>query len=66
MSRVLVADDERGICDAFAAFLTAEGHDPVVVCRVIAGSWLQVVDDGLIMVEPVEIVPHRSTEKEDH
>jgi two-component system response regulator AtoC len=31
MSRILVADDERGICDAFAAFLTAEGHDPIVV-----------------------------------
>lgn len=31
MSRILVADDERGICDAFAALLTAEGHEPLVV-----------------------------------
>ena len=31
MSRILVADDERGICDAFAAFLTAEGHEPIIV-----------------------------------
>ncbi len=30
MSRVLVADDERGICDAFAAFLIADGHTPVI------------------------------------
>ena len=30
MSRVLVADDERGICDAFAAFLVADGHTPVI------------------------------------
>jgi len=30
MSRVLVADDERGICDAFADFLTADGHTPVI------------------------------------
>jgi two-component system response regulator AtoC len=31
MSRILVADDERGICDAFAAFLTAEGHESIIV-----------------------------------
>jgi DNA-binding NtrC family response regulator len=31
MARVLVADDEHGICDAFADFLAAEGHDPLVV-----------------------------------
>lgn len=30
MARVLVADDERGICDAFAEFLTADGHTPVI------------------------------------
>ena len=30
MARVLVADDERGICEAFADFLTAEGHEPVI------------------------------------
>lgn len=30
MSRVLVADDERGICDAFADLLTADGHTPVI------------------------------------
>jgi len=30
MSRILVADDERGICDAFAEFLTADGHTPVI------------------------------------
>jgi DNA-binding NtrC family response regulator len=30
MPRVLVADDERGICDAFAAFLVADGHTPVI------------------------------------
>lgn len=30
MSRVLVADDERGICDAFAEFLRADGHSPVI------------------------------------
>jgi DNA-binding NtrC family response regulator len=31
MARILVADDERGICDAFADFLEAEGHEPIVV-----------------------------------
>jgi DNA-binding NtrC family response regulator len=31
MSRILVADDERGICDAFGAFLTGEGHEPLLV-----------------------------------
>ncbi len=30
MPRVLVADDERGICDAFAEFLIADGHTPVI------------------------------------
>jgi two-component system response regulator AtoC len=30
MSRVLVADDERGICEAFAEFLIADGHTPVI------------------------------------
>ncbi len=30
MSRILVADDERGICEAFVAFLTGEGHEPLV------------------------------------
>jgi len=30
MSRILVADDERGICDAFAAFLAKEGHEPLL------------------------------------
>jgi DNA-binding NtrC family response regulator len=30
MSRILVADDERGICEAFTAFLTGEGHEPLV------------------------------------
>ncbi|NOX68277.1 MAG: sigma-54-dependent Fis family transcriptional regulator [Gammaproteobacteria bacterium] len=31
MSRILVADDERGICEAFGAFLTGEGHEPLLV-----------------------------------
>ncbi len=30
MAKVLVADDERGICDAFATFLSAEGHEPLL------------------------------------
>lgn len=30
MLRILVADDERGICDAFSAFLTAEGHEALI------------------------------------
>ncbi len=30
MARVLVADDERSICDAFALLLAAEGHTPLV------------------------------------
>ncbi len=30
MSRILVADDERGICEAFADFLTGEGHEPLL------------------------------------
>ena len=30
MARVLVADDERSICDAFALLLEGEGHVPVV------------------------------------
>lgn len=30
MSKVLVADDERGICDAFAAFLKSEGHEALL------------------------------------
>lgn len=31
MSRILVADDEHGICEAFGAFLTGEGHEPLLV-----------------------------------
>lgn len=31
MAKVLVADDERGICDAFAEFLNTEGHEPIIV-----------------------------------
>lgn len=30
MARVLVADDERGICEAFSTLLSDEGHEPVV------------------------------------
>jgi DNA-binding NtrC family response regulator len=30
MARILVADDERSICEAFRALLTAEGHEVVV------------------------------------
>lgn len=30
MAKILVADDERGICDAFAAFLSDEGHEPLL------------------------------------
>ena len=30
MSKILVADDERGICDAFAAFLQGEGHEALL------------------------------------
>lgn len=30
MARVLVADDERSICDAFCLLLEAEGHTPLV------------------------------------
>ena len=29
MATVLVADDERGICEAFSAFLRDEGHQPI-------------------------------------
>ena len=30
MSRILVADDEHGICEAFVAFLSSEGHEALV------------------------------------
>ena len=30
MAKILVADDERGICDAFSSFLSDEGHEPLV------------------------------------
>jgi len=30
MARVLVADDERGICQAFTEFLSGEGHEPII------------------------------------
>jgi len=30
MAVILVADDERSICEAFADFVTAEGHEAVV------------------------------------
>lgn len=30
MARVLVADDERSICEAFSTLLSDEGHEPVV------------------------------------
>ena len=30
MARVLIADDEQGICQAFSEFLTDEGHEPLV------------------------------------
>jgi CheY-like chemotaxis protein len=33
MAQVLVADDERGICEAFADFLTSEGHEPITVAN---------------------------------
>lgn len=30
MAKILVADDERGICDAFSTFLNGEGHEPLL------------------------------------
>lgn len=30
MAKILVADDEHGICEAFSDFLTAEGHEPIL------------------------------------
>jgi len=30
MAKILVADDERGICDAFSAFLSDAGHEPLL------------------------------------
>ncbi len=30
MAKVLVADDESGICEAFAEFLAAEGHEAII------------------------------------
>ena len=30
MAKILVADDERGICDAFSMFLSDEGHEPLL------------------------------------
>ena len=30
MAKILVADDERGICDAFSMFLKDEGHEPLL------------------------------------
>jgi len=30
VARVLIADDERGICEAFSAFLEAEGHEALL------------------------------------
>jgi DNA-binding NtrC family response regulator len=30
MARILIADDERGICEAFADFLKLEGHTPLI------------------------------------
>lgn len=30
MSKILVADDERGICEAFSAFLREEGHEALL------------------------------------
>jgi len=30
MSKILIADDERSICEAFAEFLTQEGHTPLI------------------------------------
>ena len=30
MARVLVADDERGICDAFSQWLVSDGHEAVI------------------------------------
>lgn len=30
MAQVLIADDERGICQAFSEFLTGEGHEPLI------------------------------------
>jgi len=33
MSKVLIADDERSICDAFAQFLRLEGHTPLIAAN---------------------------------
>ena len=33
MAKVLIADDERSICDAFAALIVAEGHTPLVAAN---------------------------------
>ena len=30
MAKILIADDERSICEAFAALITAEGHTPLI------------------------------------
>ena len=33
MAKILVADDERSICQAFVEFLRAEGHEPLVAAN---------------------------------
>ena len=43
MSKVLVADDEYGICEAFSAFLSAEGHEPLIASN--GREALQLVKD---------------------
>lgn len=40
MPKILVADDERGICDAFAAFLTAAGHEPLLAANGVEAARL--------------------------
>lgn len=33
MAKVLIADDERSICDAFAALIESEGHTPLIAAN---------------------------------
>ena len=70
MARILVADDERGICDAFAELLKAEGHEPIVVSsgpdavravreRAPAAAFLDVRmpgGDGLSALEEIQAI----------
>ena len=73
MPKILVADDERGICEAFAAFLAAEGHESLLAsngseaARLVreekpVAAFIDVQmpgGDGLSALEEIrEIAPH--------